>query len=83
MNSKSKDVISVELDKKNGCTRYIAGVMKGVKVGPSPQWLADYLKSVGQKSINNLDSQCLITSIANDYGYNNLFLRYSISSVAS
>ena len=54
LNSKSKDVISVELDKKNGCTRYIAGVMKGVKVGPSPQWLADYLKSVGQKSINNL-----------------------------
>ena len=54
LNSKSKDVISVELDKKDGCTRYIAGVMKGVKVGPSPQWLADYLKSVGQKSINNL-----------------------------
>ncbi|GIS57254.1 MAG: hypothetical protein CM1200mP1_11920 [Candidatus Neomarinimicrobiota bacterium] len=24
------------------------------KVGPSPQWLTDYLKSVGQKSINNL-----------------------------
>ena len=28
--------------------------MKGVKVGPSPQWLLDYLKSAGQKSINNL-----------------------------
>ena len=50
----SKDVVSVDLDKKGGCTRYIAGVMKGVKVGPSPDWLADYLKSVGQKSINNL-----------------------------
>ncbi len=23
-------------------------------MGPSPKWLADYLKSVGQKSINNL-----------------------------
>ena len=54
INPKSKEVISVELDKKGGCTRYIAGVMKGVKVGPSPKWLADYLKSVGQKSINNL-----------------------------
>jgi phenylalanyl-tRNA synthetase beta chain len=32
----------------------MAGVMKGVKVGPSPKWLVDYLKSVGQKSINNL-----------------------------
>ena len=28
--------------------------MSGVKVGPSPDWLSDYLKSVGQKSINNL-----------------------------
>ena len=54
LNSKSKDVVSVDLDKKGGCTRYIAGVMKNVKVGPSPDWLADYLKSVGQKSINNL-----------------------------
>ena len=54
LNPKTKDVISVELDKKGGCTRYIAGTMKGVKVGPSPKWLAEYLKSVGQKSINNL-----------------------------
>lgn len=54
LHSNTKDSISIELDKKNGCTRYMAGVMKGVKVGPSPKWLADYLKSVGQKSINNL-----------------------------
>ena len=54
LNPKSKDIIRVELDKKGGCTRYIAGTMKGVKVGPSPKWLAEYLKSVGQKSINNL-----------------------------
>ena len=54
LNPKSKDIIKVELDKKGGCTRFIAGTMKGVKVGPSPKWLAEYLKSVGQKSINNL-----------------------------
>ena len=54
LNPKSKDIVSVELDKKGGCTRYIAGTMKGLKVGPSPKWLAEYLKSVGQKSINNL-----------------------------
>ena len=54
LSSNTKDNISIELDKKSGCTRYMAGVMKGVKVGPSPKWLADYLKSVGQKSINNL-----------------------------
>ena len=54
LNPKSKDIIKVELDKRGGCTRYIAGTMKGVKVGPSPKWLTEYLKSVGQKSINNL-----------------------------
>ena len=28
------------------------------------------------KNVKTLDSQCLITSIANDYGYNNLFLSW-------
>ncbi len=52
--SKGKDIVKVVLDKKGGCTRYIAGTMTNLTVGPSPKWLADYLKSVGQKSINNL-----------------------------
>lgn len=46
--------IAIDLDAKGGCTRYIGAVMKDVKVGPSPDWLKNYLKSVGQKSINNL-----------------------------
>ncbi|MEI7720102.1 MAG: phenylalanine--tRNA ligase subunit beta [bacterium] len=36
------------------CRRYIAGHMKGVKVGPSPDWLRSALESMGQKSINNI-----------------------------
>jgi phenylalanyl-tRNA synthetase beta chain len=52
--SKGKDVVKIVLDKKGGCTRYIAGTMKNLTVGPSPKWLGDYLKSAGQKSINNL-----------------------------
>ena len=35
-----------------------------------------FAKANIKKSINALESQCLITSIANDYGYNNLFLRW-------
>ena len=35
-----------------------------------------FAKAGIEKSINNLDSQCLITSLANDYGWNNLFLRW-------
>ena len=36
------------------CARYIAGYIKGVKVGPSPDWLRNSLESVGQRSINNV-----------------------------
>ena len=35
-----------------------------------------FAKAGIKKSISSLESQCLITSIANDYGYNNLFLRW-------
>jgi phenylalanyl-tRNA synthetase beta chain len=36
------------------CKRYIAGYVKGVKVGPSPKWLAERLEALGQRSINNV-----------------------------
>lgn len=35
-----------------------------------------FAKANIQKSISTLESQCLMTSIANDYGYNNLFLSW-------
>jgi phosphoheptose isomerase len=35
-----------------------------------------FAKAGIKKHISNLESQCLITSIANDYGYNNLFLNW-------
>ncbi len=43
--------IQVSSDK---CPRYMGRIVKGVKVGPSPAWLADALISIGQKSINNV-----------------------------
>jgi phenylalanyl-tRNA synthetase beta chain len=36
------------------CKRYIAGYIKGVKVGPSPTWLKERLEAIGQRSINNV-----------------------------
>ncbi|MCC6704177.1 MAG: phenylalanine--tRNA ligase subunit beta, partial [Thermomicrobiales bacterium] len=36
------------------CSRYIGIVIDGVEVGPSPAWLADRLKAVGLRPINNL-----------------------------
>ena len=36
------------------CSRYIGRVLKGVKVGPSPDWVVRRLQSVGQRSISNV-----------------------------
>ena len=36
------------------CPRYTARVMRGVKIGPSPQWMADRLAAAGMRPINNV-----------------------------
>lgn len=45
--------ITVAID-GDACPYFAGRVIKGVKNGPSPKWLQDLLKSVGQKSINAL-----------------------------
>jgi len=44
----------IEIKDKDLCTRYIGCQIKGVKIGPSPKWMADRLESCGIKSINNI-----------------------------
>lgn len=36
------------------CHRYAGRLIRGVKIGPSPDWLVKRLESVGQRSINNV-----------------------------
>lgn len=36
------------------CRRFAGALIKGVKVGPSPEWLKIALESIGQRSINNI-----------------------------
>ncbi|MBA4039955.1 MAG: hypothetical protein C0468_06485, partial [Planctomyces sp.] len=36
------------------CPRFMARVIRGVRVGPSPDWLRHCLEAVGQRSINNV-----------------------------
>lgn len=36
------------------CPRYIARLIEGVKVGPSPKWMVDELAAIGVNSINNV-----------------------------
>lgn len=47
-------VTSVEILDPDLCPRYSARVVRGVKVGSSPAWLAERLESIGQRSVNNV-----------------------------
>lgn len=52
--AKADQEISVENQFTEACPRYTARVVRGVKVGPSPQWLVDALQSVGIAVVNNI-----------------------------
>jgi len=36
------------------CPRYVARMIEGVRIGPSPHWMRDRLEKVGIRSINNV-----------------------------
>jgi phenylalanyl-tRNA synthetase beta chain len=45
---------AVAIEDLEGCPRYVARVIRGVRVGPSPAWLRGRLEALGQRSINNV-----------------------------
>ena len=45
---------AVVLEDPEGCPRYVARIIRGVRVGQSPEWLRRRLESIGQRSINNV-----------------------------
>jgi len=49
-----EDLAQVRVDNPDQCPRYTARVIRGVKVGPSPKWLADRLATIGVAAINNV-----------------------------
>lgn len=46
--------VSISIADPDLCHRYTASLIKGVKVGPSPQWLQKRLTQVGMRPINNV-----------------------------
>jgi phenylalanyl-tRNA synthetase beta chain len=46
--------IAVRTDDPRGCPAFHGRVIRGLRNGPSPQWLADALKSAGQRPISAL-----------------------------
>ncbi|MBQ9937181.1 MAG: phenylalanine--tRNA ligase subunit beta [Oscillospiraceae bacterium] len=48
------ELLKVEILNSELCPRYSAKIVKNVKVGPSPRWLRERLRSSGVRPINNL-----------------------------
>lgn len=50
---KAAEAGSIKIE-DSGCAFYSARIIRGVKIGPSPAWLADRLTAVGLRPINNV-----------------------------
>ncbi len=48
------NLVLAKISEPSLCYRFTAGYIKGVTVGPSPEWLKSALESIGQRSINNV-----------------------------
>ena len=49
-----RDMVRVAIDDPDLCSRYIGGVITGVKVRSSPQWVQRRLRACGVRPINNI-----------------------------
>lgn len=48
------ETVRVTVEDATRCPRYSARVIRGVKVGPSPDWMVERLAAIGQRSVNNI-----------------------------
>ncbi len=48
------EAIRIEIEAPEDCHRYVARIVRGVQVGPSPDWLVAKLAASGIRSINNV-----------------------------
>ena len=54
IDGRAEDLTSVEIKDPDLCPRYAARLVRGVKIGPSPEWLVKRLETIGQRPINNV-----------------------------
>jgi phenylalanyl-tRNA synthetase beta chain len=47
-------LVDVKIEEPILCGRYVARVIEGVKIGPSPDWVVKRLEAVGLRSVNNV-----------------------------
>lgn len=50
----AKSLIDVKIEAPAACLRYVARIVTGIKIGPSPKWVQERLTACGLRSINNV-----------------------------
>lgn len=53
-NTDAADMIKVRIEEPELCSRYVARIVKGVKIAPSPAWLQARIRAAGMRPINNI-----------------------------
>ncbi|HVP29972.1 MAG TPA: phenylalanine--tRNA ligase subunit beta [Myxococcota bacterium] len=51
---RAADLVRVSIEDGEGCPRYVARVVRGVRVGESPEWVRRRLEAAGMRAINNV-----------------------------
>jgi len=51
---RAADAAAVDVEDWDGCPRFVARVVRGVAIGPSPDWLRNRLEAIGLRPINNV-----------------------------
>jgi phenylalanyl-tRNA synthetase beta chain len=63
---KSTDLAAVEILDPRLCPRYAGRVIRGARIGPSPEWLTKRLEAIGQRPINNVAD--ITNYVLHEYG---------------
>ena len=46
--------VTIRIEDREGCPLYMGVVIRGVRIGPSPDWLVRRLEAIGQRPISNV-----------------------------
>ncbi|MBR1663943.1 MAG: phenylalanine--tRNA ligase subunit beta [Ruminococcus sp.] len=54
IDGKASDYVDIKIENTKLCPRYMGGIVKNVKIKPSPRWVRERLRASGVRPINNL-----------------------------
>ncbi|MFG0332964.1 MAG: phenylalanine--tRNA ligase beta subunit-related protein, partial [Maioricimonas sp. JB049] len=52
--TKTSELTSVDIECLDLCPQYVARIIRGVRIGPSPDWLKERLEAIGVAPVNNV-----------------------------